>query len=109
MNAHIRGSITRQLRLQQIDILAAQEDSTAQLPENELLDQAIRLNRALVSQSDGLTTEASRPRGAVVPFPSVIYAHQLCITIRQFVQDPDLTAKAGEPEVFHNQVEYRPL
>lgn len=50
MDVHIPFAITAQLRLRQIDVLTAQEDSTRRLEDAELLDRSTELQRVLVSQ-----------------------------------------------------------
>ncbi len=109
MDVHVRRAVTNGLRLRGVDVLTAQEDSTARWPDDRLLDRAGELGRILFSQDDDLLTEAELRQRQGCPFAGVIYAHQLAITIGQCVKDLDLIAKAAEPKDLTNRVEFLPL
>ena len=109
MDVHVRGAVTRQLRLRGVGILTAQEDAMARAPDPELLDRATALGRVLVSQDDDLLAEATLRQRAGVPFSGVIYGHQLDLTIGRMVADLELIARVAEPEDLMNRVEYLPL
>jgi hypothetical protein len=109
MDVHVPRSITVGLRLRHVDVLTAQEDGAARLPDPELLDRATELGRVLFSQDDDLLREATKRQIAGTPFAGVVYAHQLKVTIGRCVEDLALIAEAGEPEDLANAVEFLPL
>ncbi|HWQ34537.1 MAG TPA: DUF5615 family PIN-like protein [Blastocatellia bacterium] len=94
MDVHVRRAVTEGLRLRGVDVLTAQEDGAAELPDPELLDRATELGRVLFTQDDDLLREARRRQQAGEFFAGVIYAHQLNITIGQCIADLELIAKA---------------
>ncbi len=60
MDVHVRRAVTDGLRLRGVDVLTAQEDSTAEFEDPELLDRAAELKRVLFSQDDDLLREANK-------------------------------------------------
>jgi predicted nuclease of predicted toxin-antitoxin system len=109
MDVHVRRAATHGLRRRGVDVVTAQEDGSARLPDPELLDRARSLGRVVFSQDDDMLREARRRQHDGVPFAGVIYAHQLRITTGQAVRDLELIAKVYEPEDLENHVEYLPL
>jgi hypothetical protein len=109
MDVHIPRAITDGLRLHGVDVLTAQEDGAARLPDSALLDQSTALGRVLFSQDKDLLREAVRRHNADETFAGIIFAHQLKITIGQCIRDLKLIAHTSEPADFVNQVEYLPL
>jgi predicted nuclease of predicted toxin-antitoxin system len=109
MDVHVRWAVTNGLRRSGVDVLTAQEDGNAHLPDSELLDRAQVLGRALFSQDSDMLEEASRRQLLNEKFSGVIYAHQLRITTGQTVRDLELIAKVYEPVDLENRVEYLPL
>ena len=108
-DVHVLRAITEGLRLRGIDVLAAQEDGAARLPDPELLDRATALGRILFTQDSDLLHEATRRQRSGRAFAGLIYAHPPRATIGQCVRDMGLIAQLGEPEDFRNWVEYLPL
>jgi predicted nuclease of predicted toxin-antitoxin system len=109
MDVHIPKVITDGLRRRGVNVLTAQEDGAARLPDSELLDRSTALGRVLFSQDKDLLREAVRRQQAPTTFFGIIFAHQLHITIGQCIRDLELIAKTGEPADVLNQVEYIPL
>ena len=109
MDVHVPRAVTEGLRLREVDVLTAQEDDTAEIPDPQLLDRATVLGRVLVSQDKDLLREAAFRQRSGKTFAGVIYAPQIKITIGQFIADLELIAKVGESEDFANWVEYLPL
>jgi len=109
MDVHIPRAVTEGLRLRGVNVLTAQEDGIAEISDSQLLDRATALGRVLVSQDKDLLSEAAFRQRRGKNFAGVIYAHQLKVTIGQFIADLELIAKVGEPEDFVNWVEYLPL
>ena len=109
MDVHVRRPVTTGLRRRAVEVLTAQEDGTATLEDDELLDRALELGRVLFTQDDDLLNEAARRQQSGRSFAGVIYAHQQNITVRQTIEDLELIAKACEPEEFENRVVYLPF
>ena len=109
MDVHIPKAITDGLRLRGVDVLTAQEDGAARLPDSLLLDRSTALGRVLFSQDKDLLQEAVRRHSTRTTFTGIIFAHQLHITIGQCIRDLELIALTSEPADLVNQVEYLPL
>ena len=50
MDVHVRRAITDALRLRGVDVMTAQADDAARLPDPALLDRAMERQRVLFSQ-----------------------------------------------------------
>ena len=109
MNHHVPRAITVGLRLRGVDVMTAYEDSASDMDDSELLDRAGELERGLFTQDDDLLAEATKRQREGIPFPGVIYAHQLRVPIGTCVHDLEIIAKAGEPEDLTNRVQFLPL
>ena len=109
MDVHVRREITEGLRSRKVDVLTAQEDGAAELPDPALLDRSTSLGRILFSQDDDLLREAARRQQVGGRFAGVIYAHQLNITVGQCIDDLELIATATEPKEWLDHVMYLPL
>jgi len=109
MDVHVPASITRGLRLRQVDVLTAQEDHAARMPDDLLLDRAFLIGRTLFTQDEDLLAVAARRQRGKIPFAGVICAHQLGATIGQCVEDLEIMAKTLEPADCANSVFYLPL
>ena len=109
MDVHVRRAVTAALRLRSIDVLTAQEDGSAESADDVLLKRATELGRVLVSQDEDLLGEGARWLSERKDFSGIIYAHQLCITIGQMVEDLELIARATSQNEWWGRVEYLPL
>ena len=109
MDQHIPGAATAEIRKRGVFVVTAEEDGNKSLPDPELLDRAALLQCVLVTQDRDLLVEANRRQRLGIPFPGVIYSHQLDITIGQLVEDLELMAKVYDPEDMVNRVERLPL
>ena len=109
MDVHVPGPITRALIRRGVDVKTAQDDGAAELEDDDLLDRATALNRALFSRDEDLLAEAKKRQRSGRFFAGVIYAHQLRVTIGRCIADLEIISKAGEPEDLHNRVEHLPL
>lgn len=109
MDVHIPAAVTRGLLLRKVDVLTAQLEGTTELTDSELLNRASALNRVLVSQDVDLLAEATRRQREGIRFSGVVYAHQLGITIGQFINDLEMLVECGTPEDYLNRVEFLPL
>lgn len=108
MDHHVPSAITAGLRKRGVDVLTAQEDGSALLDDDPLLDRATSLGRVLFSQEEDLLAIAQRRSQSGPPFAGVVYAHQLAVSIGQAVRDLELLAKVLEPDDMRNRVEYIP-
>ena len=106
---NVPRAIITGLRLQNVDILTAYEESSNELNDPTVLDRANTLARVLFTQDRDLLIEATRRQRSNVTFHGVIYAHQLLVSIGKCVDDLELIAKAAEPEDVINQIIYLPL
>lgn len=109
MDVHVRRAITEALRLRGVEVLTAQKDGAARLPDPALLDRATQRGRVLFSQDEDLLAEATRRQRTGETFAGVVYAHQLRVNIGRCIQDLELIAKATDPADWQNWVEYLPL
>ena len=109
MDVHVPAAITRALRMRGVDVLTSQEDGTARLSDELLLDRATSLGRVLFSRDDDLLAEATARQRANRSFAGLIYAHQLNVSIGGCVSDLELIANASEPSEWIDRVEYLPL
>jgi len=94
MDVHVRRAVTTALRLLLIDVLTAQEDGSAELADDALLERGAKLGRVLVSQDEDLLREGARWLSEGKDFSGIIYAHQLRITIGQMVDDLEMIVRA---------------
>jgi len=109
MDVRIRRALTSSLRLRSIDVLTAQEDGSAELDDDSLLQRATFLGRVLVSQDEDLLRERMRRLRQQKDFSGIIYSHQPRITIGQMVEDLALIARATSPAEWRGRIEYLPI
>jgi predicted nuclease of predicted toxin-antitoxin system len=60
LDHHVPRAIALGLRLRQVDVVTAYEDSAHELADPELLDRATNLGRVLFTQDDDLLAEATK-------------------------------------------------
>jgi predicted nuclease of predicted toxin-antitoxin system len=109
MDVHVPRAITRSLTAAGVDVLTAQEDGSAQLPDSDLLDRAGALGRFLFTRDDDLLAEATRRQRAVIPFTGVIFAHQMRVNIGQCVQYLRILAECLSFDEISGSVVHLPL
>lgn len=109
MDVHIPRVITEGLRLRGVDVLTAQEDGCAELPDPDLLDRATALGRLLVTEDKHFLAESARRQRAGGSFSGILFARQLGNNIRGFLEDLELVSRLGTPEEFANRLEFLPL
>lgn len=109
MDVHIPRAVTVALRFRSVDVLTAQEHGGDELDDRQLLDQATKLGRVLVSQDADLVREGVRRQASGEIFSGVVYVHQLRITIGHMVEDLELIAKATSAGDWQGRIEYLPL
>jgi hypothetical protein len=108
MDHHVPSAITAGLRKRGVDVLTAEEDGSATLDDDPLLDRATSLGRVRFSQDQDLLAIAHQRLQTGAAF-AVVYAHQLGISIGQAVRDLELIAKILDPNDMQNRVEYLPF
>lgn len=99
MDVHIPKAITNGLRLRGVDVLTAQEDGTATLPDADLLERAAELGRALYSHDDDLLAEAHNCLTSSKTFAGVIYSHQLTSPVGHCVEDLEISQKLAKLKI----------
>ena len=109
MDAHIPRAITEQLRLRGIDVLAATEEGTNRLPDDELLETASTLGRVVFTHDIRFRALAERWQREGRQFGGLAYGHAEGASIGQYVRDLELIAKASDPDEWQNTVLYLPL
>ncbi|MBI3947074.1 MAG: DUF5615 family PIN-like protein [Armatimonadetes bacterium] len=100
MDVHVPSAITGGLRHRGVDVLTAQEDGAARLPDSEILDRAGALGRLLFTWDKDFLREGAWRRLNEQPFCGIVFAHQQLVTIGQCIADLELIAKAGHPGEF---------
>ncbi len=109
MDQHVPSAITRGLRRRGVDVLTAEEDGSAELADPELLDRAGQLGRILFTRDSDLLAEAARRLRSEETFATVVYAHQLEVSIGRCVSDLEIIAQAGTAAEAWGQVLYLPI
>mgnify|MGYP005864184487 CR=1 FL=1 len=108
MDVHVPMSITRALRRRGFDILTAQDDGAARLPDPDLLDRVTDLGRMLFTQDGDFLAEFARRQRVGLPHASIIYAHQF-EPIGRCVRDLVIILEAVTPEENNNHLLRVPL
>lgn len=109
MDVHVRGEVTEGLRRRGVDVLTAQEDGAGQLDDSVLLDRATELGRVLFSQDEDLLVEASNRQREGTDFATLVYGHQLNVSVSICIQDLELFAKAATEQEQRGRVVFLPL
>lgn len=109
MDVHIPRAITIGLRTRSMDVITAQEDHCAFLPDPALLDRASELGRALFSCDKDLLIEGQRRQTEGINFAGVIYIHLLRISIGKCIEDLEFLSLAANKEDLENQIVFLPL
>ena len=92
-----------------MDVITAQEDSSRELEDSDLLNRATTLSRIMFTRDDDLIREAALRQKRGGRFTGIIYAHQLDVSIGQCVIDLELIVKASDSDEWINRLEYLPL
>jgi hypothetical protein len=108
-DVHVPLTIADQLVKRGIDILTAQADHSATLPDHEILSRATDLGRTVVTSDLRVRALAEAWQENQRPFGGLVFAHPLQVTIGRMVLDLELIAKAVTPEEIRNQVIFLPL
>ena len=105
MDQHVPSAITAGLRRRGMDVVTAEEDGSATLDDDLLLQRATALGRVIFSEDEDLLAIAQLRLQTGRDFSGVVYAPQLRISIGQAVRDLELVAKVLEPADMRNHVE----
>ena len=97
-DVHVDHAIVGQLRLRQVDVLTAQEDSADRLADDLLLERASQLGRPLVTHDIRLHAMAEAWQIQGRPFCGLIFGHLMQLSIGQCVKDLELIAKATDSQ-----------
>jgi hypothetical protein len=108
-DVHVPGPVIQQLRDRDVDILAATEEETNELPDDELLTIATSLRRVLVTQDIRFRVMAEDWQRIGRPFAGLVFAHQRFVGFGQMVFDLELIGKGTDPDYWQNRVEQLPL
>src|SRR5262249_8429126 len=98
---HVHSAVTEQLRRRGVDVVTAQEDDSAALPDDELLARASTLGRVLFTCDIRFKALAEDWQRLARPFVGLVWGHPMRLTIGQMVVDLELIAKATEPMEWH--------
>lgn len=109
MDVHVQRAVTSGLRLRGVDVLTSQQDGTTRMADDQLLDRALELGRALFCQDDDLLKEAAARQRSGREFAGVIYAHQQDTSVRRIIEDLELIAKVCTPAEMKSRVIFLPL
>jgi hypothetical protein len=108
-DVHVDHAIAGQLRLRQVDVLTAQEDGSARLSDELLLEHASTLARPIVTHDIRFQALAEDWQRQGRPFCGLIFAHQMQVSIGQCVRDLEIIAKATDPQDWLSQIIRLPL
>ena len=108
-DVHVPGPVLLQLRRRGVDILAATEEGTNELPDDQLLTLATSLRRVLVTQDIRFRVLAEDWQRTGHPFAGLVFAHQRYVSFGEMVLDLELIARATDAEYWHNRIEQLPL
>lgn len=109
MDVHVPRAITRTLSASGVDVITAQEDGCALMPDPDLLDRAGSTGRILFTRDDDLLAEAARRQRAGIPFSGLIFAHQMRVNIGQCIHDLHLLADCLSPDEIFGSVIHLPI
>ena len=108
-DVHVPGPIIQQLRQRGVDVLAATEEKTNRLPDDELLEISTALNRVMVTQDIRFRVLAESWQRNEKRFTGLVFAHQRYVGFGEMLNDLELIAKATDPAYWQNHVEQLPL
>lgn len=108
-DVHVPGPVVWQLRRRGVDILAATEEQTNELPEDELLTLTTSQSRVVVTQDIRFRVMAEEWQRTGRTFAGLVFGHQRYVGFGQMISDLELIAKGTDPEYRRNRVEPLPL
>lgn len=108
-DVHVPGPVILQLRLRDVDILAATEERTNQLTDYELLEVSTSAHRVMITQDIRFRVLAEEWQRGNKPFSGLVFAHQRYVSYGQMIFDLELIAKTTDEQFWHNHIEQLPL
>lgn len=108
-DVHVPLTVAEQLSKRGIDVLTAQADNSATLPDHDLLARATSLDRVIVTSDIRFRALAEHFQAKGQDFAGLIFAHPLQVTIGRMVLDLELLANAVTAVEIRNQVVFLPL
>lgn len=108
-DVHVPGPAIQQLRRRGVDVLAATEEKTQELPDHELLALAAALQRIMITQDIRFRLLAEDWQRTGRPFAGLVFAHQRRVSFGDLVMDLELIAKATDSAYWENRIEQLPL
>lgn len=108
-DAHVPGPAIEQLRRRGVAVLAATEEGTNQLRDDELLALATSLERVMVTQDIRFRVLAENWQRTGRRFTGLVFAHQRRVSFGELVSDLELIAQATDPGYWTNRIEQLPL
>jgi|SRR6516225_4794861 hypothetical protein len=108
-DVHVPRPVIWQLRDRGVDILAATEEHTNELADDELLQLATSLSRVVVTQDIRFRVMAENWQRTGRIFAGLVFGHQRYVSFGQLIADLGLIAKATDPDYWINRVEQLPL
>lgn len=109
LDVHVPVAIAEGLRLRGIDVLTSQDDGTRRSSDEDLLWQATKYGRILVTQDEDLLDIAAAWQAASWEFAGIVFAPQEPASIGRYVDDLELIARCVELAEVENQVYFLPL
>lgn len=108
-DVHVPGPVILQLRLRNVDILAATEEGNGQMPDEKLLALATSLQRIIITQDIRFRVRAEKWLREGKAFSGLIFAHQRYVTYGEMIFDLELIAKTTDIDFWRNRIEQLPL
>lgn len=108
MDVHVPLAVTRALRRKGYDVVTAQEDGSAMLPDDLLLNRAGELKRLLFTQDQDFLEETARRLREGTSFATVIFASQF-VSIGTCVRDLELILDSLADDESTGQLIHLPL
>src|SRR5258706_193769 len=97
-DVHVPGPVILQLRLRGADILAATEEGTNELLDDELLSLTTSSGRVMVTQDIRFRVLAEDWQRSGRAFAGLVFAHQRYVSFGEMISDLELIAKATDAE-----------
>lgn len=108
-DVHVPGPAIQQLRRRGVDVLAATEAGTHEMPDDELLTLATSLQRVMVTQDIRFRVLAEGWQRTGRQFAGLVFAHQRRVSFGELIVDLELIAKATDAAYWENRIEQLPL
>jgi hypothetical protein len=108
-DVHVPGPAIQQLRRRAVDVLAATEAGTHEMPDHELLALATSLQRVMVTQDIRFRVLAEDWQRTGRRFAGLVFAHQRRVSFGELIVDLELIAKATDAAYWENRIEQLPL